>query len=55
MIIVNDDGTYNFYFLPIGTYFVTADCGGYEPETKKVDVFANETVIVNFALFPSQR
>jgi len=50
----NSTGGYSIT-VPPGTYNVTAQASGYEPETKTVSVGSGETVEVDFALNPASQ
>ena len=50
--MTNINGEYRFESLPLATYFLTADKFGYTTDSASVDLVADQTVIVNFNLYP---
>ena len=51
--ITSATGQYNFEYLPIGTYTVTASKLGYETQTVNVTIIEDQNTIQNFSLVAS--
>jgi TonB-dependent starch-binding outer membrane protein SusC len=48
------DGAYNITNIPVGTYNVRVTFVGYSAINRSVEISANETLVINFAMEPTQ-